>query len=149
VRVCLAISPALPVGAYSYSEGLETLVDNGVIENKQSPKRIKSRTALWSNLLRGGSDGNEPISSSSVDRGFGYWNNWSAARGNRGITSAKLADGAIPNATTVELQPQLAGSANATGNPVILRSRLVSSRRPLGNRCNSCNPATRIVGSQI
>ncbi len=31
-------SPALPVGAYSYSEGLETLVENGTIENKSSLK---------------------------------------------------------------------------------------------------------------
>jgi urease accessory protein len=27
-------SPALPVGAYSYSEGLETLVEAGVIDNR-------------------------------------------------------------------------------------------------------------------
>lgn len=27
-------SPALPVGAYSYSEGIETLVDNGTISNE-------------------------------------------------------------------------------------------------------------------
>ena len=29
-------SPALPVGAYSYSEGLETLVEQGVIANQQN-----------------------------------------------------------------------------------------------------------------
>lgn len=29
-------SPALPVGAYSYSEGLETLVDRGIITNPQT-----------------------------------------------------------------------------------------------------------------
>lgn len=31
-------SPTLPVGAYSYSEGLETLVENGVIKHKSSLK---------------------------------------------------------------------------------------------------------------
>ena len=31
-------SPALPVGAYSYSEGLETLVENGTIHNQLSLK---------------------------------------------------------------------------------------------------------------
>lgn len=29
-------SPALPVGAYSYSEGLETMVENGAIANQQN-----------------------------------------------------------------------------------------------------------------
>jgi urease accessory protein len=28
-------SPALPVGAYSYSEGLEVLIDRGIITNQQ------------------------------------------------------------------------------------------------------------------
>ncbi|MFM6108212.1 MAG: urease accessory protein UreF, partial [Sphaerospermopsis kisseleviana] len=31
-------SPALPVGAYSYSEGLEMLVENGTIKNSNSLK---------------------------------------------------------------------------------------------------------------
>ena len=31
-------SPALPVGAYSYSEGIETLVDSGSITNEPSLK---------------------------------------------------------------------------------------------------------------
>ena len=30
------VSPALPVGAYSYSEGLETLVENNIIDDSQS-----------------------------------------------------------------------------------------------------------------
>ena len=28
-------SPTLPVGAYSYSEGLEALIDRGAISNKE------------------------------------------------------------------------------------------------------------------
>jgi len=30
------VSPALPVGAYSYSEGIETLVDRGIIDSKET-----------------------------------------------------------------------------------------------------------------
>jgi urease accessory protein len=33
LRLLQLVSPALPVGAYSYSEGLETLVQNGAIAN--------------------------------------------------------------------------------------------------------------------
>jgi len=33
-------SPALPVGAYGYSEGLETLIENGTITNIENLKQI-------------------------------------------------------------------------------------------------------------
>jgi len=64
-------SPALPVGAYSYSEGLETLVDNGVIENKQSLKHWLSQELRYGAiLLRGGSDGMSLSVTQVADRGF-------------------------------------------------------------------------------
>ncbi len=74
-------SPTLPVGAYSYSDGLETLVDIGVIDNQKS---------LWQWLeqeLRYGAIRLEAAVmvraySSVVKSDFealGYWNAWITA----------------------------------------------------------------------
>ena len=40
-------SPALPVGAYSYSDGLETLVDSGAIASRCPEGAIASQNNLW------------------------------------------------------------------------------------------------------
>lgn len=76
-------SPALPVGSYSYSEGLETLVEKGVILNQN-----KLETWLRQELIRGAIQVEAAvmlrayscvISSNISD--LKYWNNWlSAAR---------------------------------------------------------------------
>jgi len=44
------VSPALPVGAYSYSEGLETLVDQGVIADRRSLLQWLSRELTWGSI---------------------------------------------------------------------------------------------------
>jgi urease accessory protein len=76
-------SPALPIGAYSYSEGLETLVDSGTINDRHSLEHwlnqelrygaIRLETAVMARTFRGASMGDlEALS---------YWNAWlSAAR---------------------------------------------------------------------
>lgn len=74
-------SPALPVGAYSYSDGLETLVEEGVIDNQKNLESwlnhelsfgaIRIEAAV---MLRG--------YQCFVDRDFGklrYWNGWLTA----------------------------------------------------------------------
>jgi urease accessory protein len=74
-------SPALPVGAYSYSEGLETLVDRNLITNAE-------QLQLWlTESLTTGSIGIEAAilprtHRAWVDRDLdqlAYWNNWLSA----------------------------------------------------------------------
>jgi urease accessory protein len=74
-------SPALPVGAYSYSEGLETLVDRELICDAQTLQ-------LWlSESLTIGAMGMETAILLRAHRGWmnreidrlAYWNNWLSA----------------------------------------------------------------------
>ncbi len=74
-------SPALPVGAYSYSEGLEWLVDQGTIDNEVD---------LWTWLLQELACGSIRMDTAVMVRGYRanadlptllHWNAWlSAAR---------------------------------------------------------------------
>ncbi|HAA33121.1 MAG TPA: urease accessory protein UreF [Cyanobacteria bacterium UBA8553] len=75
-------SPALPVGAYSYSDGLETLVDTGVIDNQQSLRQwleqelrygaIRLEAAAMVRAYRS-------VNSSDFEA-LSYWNAWVSAR---------------------------------------------------------------------
>lgn len=74
-------SPALPVGAYSYSDGLETLVDRGAIANSKhlqewlvqelSYGAIRLETAV---MVRG----YRSVESGDIEA-LGYWNAWLSA----------------------------------------------------------------------
>ena len=74
-------SPVLPVGAYSYSDGLETLVDTGVIVHQQSLQKwleqelhygaIRLETAVMVRSYRSSSEGDLAA--------LGYWNTWLTA----------------------------------------------------------------------
>ena len=74
-------SPALPVGAYSYSDGLETLVEAGVIDNQASLLQwleqelhygaIRLEAAVMVRAYGCVSSGNL--------QGLGYWNAWLSA----------------------------------------------------------------------
>ena len=77
------VSPALPVGAYSYSEGLETLVEWGTISSNHTLKHwleqelsygaIRTEAAV---MLRA-----YQVTVSKDITALSYWNNWlSAAR---------------------------------------------------------------------
>lgn len=74
-------SPTLPVGAYSYSDGLETLVENGVINNSKSLKywleqelrygAIQLEAAVMIRAYRSAKNNNFDD--------LGYWNAWVTA----------------------------------------------------------------------
>ena len=74
-------SPTLPVGAYSYSDGLETLVDKGVINSQKSLWQwleqelsygaIRSETAVMVRAYRS-------VVSNDLEA-LGYWNAWMTA----------------------------------------------------------------------
>lgn len=77
------VSPALPVGAYTYSEGLETLVEWGTISNNHTLKHwleqelsygaIRTEAAVMLRAYR--------ATVLSDKKALIYWNNWlSAAR---------------------------------------------------------------------
>lgn len=83
-------SPALPVGAYSYSDGLETLVESGTIASGTARRAIANQSNLWQWLeqeLRYGAIRLEAAvmvrAYSSVIRhdveALGYWNAWLTA----------------------------------------------------------------------
>lgn len=76
-------SPTLPVGAYSYSEGLETLVDTRTIENEQSLKHWLEQELHYGAIRLEAAVMVRAYQSAQLGdtQALGYWNNWlSAAR---------------------------------------------------------------------
>lgn len=74
-------SPALPVGAYSYSEGLETLVNTGTIENEQSLKHWLEQELLYGTIRIEAAVMVRAYQSAQLSdtQALGYWNNWLSA----------------------------------------------------------------------
>lgn len=113
-------SPALPVGAYSYSEGLETLFENGMIENELSLKHWLEQE-LRSGAIR--------LEAAVMIRAYqsalladiealGYWNSWlSAARETEELRQQSWQMGRSLMRLLLELQPQLASVIDAVGTP--------------------------------
>ena len=113
-------SPAMPVGAYSYSEGIETLVDTGAIASSQSLKH-------W--LLQELKYGAIRIEAAVMVRAYEtaamgdvaalvYWNQWlSAFRETEELRQQSWQMGRSLMRLLLELQPQLADVIDAVGNP--------------------------------
>ena len=113
-------SPAMPVGAYSYSEGIETLVDTGAIASSQSLKH-------W--LLQELKYGAIRIEAAVMVRAYKtaamgdvaalvYWNQWlSAFRETEELRQQSWQMGRSLMRLLLELQPQLADVIDAVGNP--------------------------------
>ncbi|PLZ95232.1 urease accessory protein UreF [Fischerella thermalis CCMEE 5273] len=112
-------SPALPVGGYSYSEGLETLVEDGAIAH---PEHLKH----WLEMeLRYGAI---PMEAAVMIRGYqsvqaedfqrlSIWNCWlSAARETEELRASSLGMGRSLIRLLIELQPQIKPIADAVGN---------------------------------
>lgn len=74
-------SPALPVGAYSYSEGLETLVNTGTIGNEQSLKHWLEQELRYGAIRLEAAVMVRAYQSAQLDdtQALGYWNNWLSA----------------------------------------------------------------------
>ncbi|RAM52086.1 MAG: urease accessory protein UreF [Hapalosiphonaceae cyanobacterium JJU2] len=112
-------SPSLPVGGYSYSEGLETLVEDGAIAHRENLKH-------WIEMeLRYGAI---RIEAAVMLRGYhsvqvrdleslSRWNHWlSAARETEELRASSLGMGRSLMRLLVELQPQIQGIADVVGN---------------------------------
>ncbi|BAY10747.1 urease accessory protein UreF [Calothrix sp. NIES-2098] len=113
-------SPALPVGAYSYSEGLETLVEQGAIKNQQNLKNwldsqlsygaIRVEAAVMLRAYKSAKIGDLQT--------LGYWNRWlSAARETEELRTSSWQMGRSLIQLLGKLQPETMPTLNAVGNP--------------------------------
>ncbi len=113
-------SPTLPVGAYSYSDGLETLVDNGTIDNKQSLCIwLEQELSYGAIRLEAGVMVRAYRSfNSSNFEALSYWNAWlTAAKETAELRSQSWQMGNSLMRLLLDLQPQLQAIASATGTP--------------------------------
>lgn len=77
------VSPALPVGAYSYSEGLETLVERGIIKCDRTLKHWLEQELSYGAILLEAAVMVRAYQATAIGdhAALSYWNNWlSAAR---------------------------------------------------------------------
>lgn len=113
-------SPALPVGAYSYSEGLETLVENGMIANELSLKHWLEQELRYGAIRLEAAVMIRAHQSAMLGdiEGLGYWNSWlSAARETEELRQQSCQMGRSLMRLLLELQPQLASVIDAVGTP--------------------------------
>jgi urease accessory protein len=105
-------SSSLPVGAYSYSEGLETLVDYGKITCSSSLQHwleselrygaIRMEAAVMVRVYKAAAMGDFET--------IGYWNQWlSAARETEELRNSSQQMGRALMRLLVELEPQMKG----------------------------------------
>lgn len=114
------VSPALPVGAYSYSEGLETLVDAGKVTNALSLQHWLEAELRYGAIQ---------IEAAVMIRAYAavikgdvetlqYWNAWlSAARESEELRNSSWQMGGSLLRLLRELQPEIITIVEAVGNP--------------------------------
>ncbi|MDB9374697.1 urease accessory protein UreF [Nodularia sphaerocarpa] len=113
-------SPGLPVGAYSYSEGLEMLVEKGIISDQDSLKHW-----LEAELHYGAVQLDAAVmvrSAQSAAMGdisaLSHWNMWlSAARETQELRASSWQMGRSLTQLLGKLQPEIMPLVNAVGNP--------------------------------
>ncbi|MCA1995156.1 MAG: urease accessory protein UreF, partial [Coleofasciculus sp. S288] len=120
LRLLQLASPALPVGGYSYSDGLETLIDRSVIDNPESLRQwleqelrygaIRLEAAV---MLRG----YRSVVSRDLEA-LSNWNAWlTAAKETAELRSQSWQMGGSLMRLLLNLQPQLEPVASAVGSP--------------------------------
>lgn len=110
------VSPALPVGAYSYSEGLEALVDRGVINRKETLENwIRQQLQYGSIRIEAAVMLRTYQSFRGEDlKAIAKWNAWlSAARETAELRQQSWQMGRSLLKLLIELQPQLRSIAGA------------------------------------
>lgn len=109
-------SPALPVGAYSYSEGLETLIFEGKINNQKTLQKwledalkfgaIRLEAAVMIRVYRALQKDDLPS--------LNYWNNWATAtRETEELRLQSLQMGMSLNRLLISMQPALENKLKA------------------------------------
>ena len=114
-------SPALPVGAYSYSEGIETLVEWGAIADARSLQHWLERELQFGAIRLEAAvtirAHNAILAGKLTD--LNYWNSWlSAARETEELRNSSWQMGRSLVRLLLELQPQLESIFDAVGNLV-------------------------------
>ncbi|KYC41366.1 urease accessory protein UreF [Scytonema hofmannii PCC 7110] len=113
-------SPALPVGAYSYSEGLETLVENGTIKDRVTLQHWLEAELRYGAIRLEGAVMMRAYQSVKISdlKGLSYWNSWlSAARETEELRASSWQMGRSLIRLLVELLPQMVSITDAVGNP--------------------------------
>jgi len=114
-------SPALPVGAYSYSEGVETLVEWGAIADAKGLQHWLERELQFGAIRIEAAvmvRAYNSVSSSDFT-GLDYWNCWlSAARETEELRNSSWQMGRSLVRLLLKLQPQLESIFDAVGSPV-------------------------------
>jgi urease accessory protein len=113
-------SPALPVGAYSYSEGLETLVENGTIATQDNLKHWLEMELRYGAIRLEAAVMVRAYQSTKKNdfKTLSDWNFWlSAARETEELRASSFGMGRSLMRLLIELQPHIAPIANAVGNP--------------------------------
>lgn len=113
-------SPALPVGAYGYSEGLEMLVENGTITNIENLKDwLKSELIYGSIRLDAGVIVRAFHAVKTDDlKALKRWNLWlSAARDTEELRAANWQMGRSLMQLLGKLEPEILPLVNAVGYP--------------------------------
>jgi urease accessory protein len=113
-------SSALPVGAYSYSEGLEMLVENGTIANQTNLKDWLKAELLYGAIRLEAAvmvRSQQAVKTGDVDS-LCRWNLWlSAARETEELRASSWQMGRSLIQLLGKLEPQIIPIANAVGNP--------------------------------
>ncbi|MHC5937626.1 urease accessory protein UreF [Nostoc sp.] len=113
-------SPALPVGAYSYSEGLEMLVENGTIANQIHLKHWLKAELLYGaiRLEAAVMVRSEQAAKMGDVESLCSWNLWlSAARETEELRASSWQMGRSLIQLLGKLEPQIVPISNAIGNP--------------------------------
>jgi len=114
-------SPALPVGAYSYSEGIETLVEWGAIADAKSLQHWLERELQFGAIRLEAAvmvRAYHAVLTSNLTH-LNYWNNWlSAARETEELRNSSWQMGRSLVRLLLELQPQLESIFDAVDNSV-------------------------------
>lgn len=112
-------SSTLPVGAYSYSEGLETLVEAGTIDNAQSLQHWLEQELRYGAIRLEAAVMVRSYNAAKVGdlETLCYWNNWlSAARETEELRASSWQMGRSLIRLLLQLQPS-AQNLNAVGSP--------------------------------
>ena len=113
-------SPALPVGAYGYSEGLETLVDKGTIDSHATLKHWLEAELRYGAIRLEAFVMVRAYQSVKVGdlKALSYWNMWlSAARETEELRASSWQMGRSLIRLFGELEPQIVPIVNAVGSP--------------------------------
>ena len=113
-------SPTLPVGAYSYSEGLEILVEKGIIDNSQRLKAWIDQELRYGAIRLEAAMMVRAYQSLQADdlEALPYWNAWaSAAKETSELRSQSWQMGNSLIRLLVELEPEIQSVAGVVGTP--------------------------------